>query len=56
VSCENGETVTVFTLVGFVADVVDADVFLKNGDCKGCTLDVKGCGMVSLATVAFLLM
>ena len=44
------------TVDGLVNTLVVVDVFLKNGDCKGWTLEVNGEGIGSLAAVAFLLM
>ena len=52
----NGETVTVVTVDGFVNPIVVVVVFLKNGDCKGWTLEVNGAGGDSFAAVAFLFM
>jgi len=52
--CEKGDTVTVLTVDGRENELVVVAVFLKNGDCKGCTLEVNGAGAESLAAVAFL--
>jgi len=53
---EKGDTVTVLTVDGLENELVVVVVFLKNGDCKGWTLEVNGEGIGSLAAVAFLLM
>jgi len=52
--CEKGDTVTVLTVDGRENELVVVAVFLKNGDCKGWTLEVNGAGAESLAAVAFL--
>lgn len=56
VDWEKGDTVTVLTVDGRENVVVVVAVFLKNGDCKGWTLEVNGAGTGSLAAVAFLFM